>query len=327
MLEALAGSVRLSATIWDVMQAIILVHPTEGSNMSAKWRTELKDDYDHEDVQIEYVIENVIFDASEDVQQSAEYQNLTETFNSMILNACSCSGACDSSEACPYGGNYIPYPGELVLNPSRRSKDLMYECSAGCNCDPMVCQNRLVQHGPRLNLEIIASKLLHKQYALRTNAFIPRGAFVCEYAGEALTREEAIRRMAHRNVESGSGTENNTELNYVLCLNEYSSGAESTSSSALQTFIDPRVRGNIGRYLNHSCQPNCEIFSVRVDCPIPKIAIFAKRDIAAGEELCFHYGGGVNASISDANAIQDNQCTPCRCGSTDCGKFLPNLQF
>ncbi|XP_055903640.1 probable histone-lysine N-methyltransferase set-23 [Eupeodes corollae] len=372
-------------------------------------RSELKDDYDHENVEIEYVIENVLFERQEQEQhhhqhqhmqpssdtiEYVEYESLSDAYNSFLLNSCSCAmttmtnntssssstsssvesgtsgeSACGTYATCPHGGNYISSRTELVLNPERHSKDLIYECSVSCKCDPASCDNRLVQFGPRVGLEIIASKLLHKQYALRTNAPIPRGAFICEYAGELLTRTEAQRRMKdyerrRRRVEHGGVVDVSepmdcNKMNYVLCLNEYSLDGENASTSTStstssattrtkslqQTFVDPRLRGNIGRYLNHSCQPNCEILSVRVDCPIPKIAIFAKRDIQAGEELCFHYGnggggglnvdrggvgvggGGVHQSKNDANAMQVNKSTPCLCGSNNCENFLPNLEF
>ncbi|XP_055849598.1 probable histone-lysine N-methyltransferase set-23 [Episyrphus balteatus] len=330
-------------------------------------RCGVKDDYDHENVEIEYVIENVLFERQEQPHHqhqhqlqnqpssdTVEYENLSDAFNSVLLNSCSCTstsgksveGACGTYATCPHGGNYISSRTELVLNPDRHSHDLIYECSVSCKCDPGSCDNRLVQFGPRLDLEIIASKLLHKQYALRTNAPIPRGAFVCEYAGELLTRSEAQRRMKdyEHQLESGAGAEGEKEpkdcnkMNYVLCLNEYSldgenaSSSSSSTSSFQQTFVDPRLRGNIGRYLNHSCHPNCEILSVRVDCPIPKIGIFAKRDIDAGEELCFHYNdgvgvgdvvGGVHPSKSNVNA----KSIPCLCGSDNCENFLPNLEF
>lgn len=377
-------------------------NPDDHVNESIKeQRCELKDDYDHMNDEIEYVIENVLFERpchphprlqsqQEKEQQqpepssfdcdidTVEYQTLSDAFNSVLLNSCPCSkcldttsessskdgrktGVCGTYKTCPHGGNYISSCNELVLNPDRHSKDLIYECTSSCKCNPSSCDNRLVQFGPRLHLEIIASKLLHKQYALRTNAPIPRGAFVCEYAGELLTRSEAQRRMQDHERQMNhydDGAEAEVEgnlaqpkdcfkMNYVLCLNEYSLDGEnafssssssnsisSSLSSLQQTFVDPRLRGNIGRYLNHSCQPNCEILSVRVDCPIPKIAIFAKRDIDAGEELCFHYGdgsagGGVHPGKSDANAMQVNKLkqTPCLCGADNCQMFLPNLEF
>lgn len=353
-------------------------------------RCELKDDYDHKNDEIEYVIENVLFERQQQQQHphqpssfdtsididiaTVEYQKLSDAFNSVLLNSCLCSttpsesddsesiskdvdAVCVTYKTCPHGGNYIHSSNELVLNPNRHSKDLIYECSFSCKCYPGPCGNRLVQFGPRPNLQIIVSKLLHKQYGLRTNTFIPRGAFVCEYAGELLTRTEAQRRMKDHEKQHHSYNDKKREeevgnisepkdcnkMNYVLCLNEYSLDGENASSSSTfsslqQTFVDPHLRGNIGRYLNHSCQPNCEILSVRVDCPIPKIAIFAKRDIDAGEELSFHYGGGngnnvvshVQPSKSNANAMQENTSSmsiPCLCGSDNCTKFLPNLKF
>ncbi|MDO8552027.1 MAG: SET domain-containing protein [bacterium] len=60
--------------------------------------------------------------------------------------------------------------------------------------------------------------------------------------------------------------------------------------------IDGSLRTNIARYINHSCKPNCEA-DIR-DLPAPRsarqaggrIVIFAKRDIATGEELSIDYG-------------------------------------
>jgi histone-lysine N-methyltransferase SETMAR len=77
------------------------------------------------------------------------------------------------------------------------------------------------------------------------------------------------------------------------------------------------MKGNIGRYLNHSCDPNCEILSVRVDSIIPKIAIFTKRDVKENEELTFSYGT-VNL---------ENNKKLCFCGAQNCRIYLPNLSF
>jgi len=114
-----------------------------------------------------------------------------------------------------------------------------------------------VQYGPRKNLEIFDSPVYGSK-GLRTTINIPEGGYICEYAGELLTASEAKRRLKI-NEELGL-------MNYVLVLNEY------TSETKQQvTIVDPSRRGNIGRYLNHSCQPNCHIAAVRIDCPIPKI--------------------------------------------------------
>ena len=49
--------------------------------------------------------------------------------------------------------------------------------------------------------------------------------------------------------------------------------------------VDGSSRSNTARYINHSCDPNCE-----ADIRDGKILIFAMRAIAAGEELTIDYG-------------------------------------
>ncbi len=49
--------------------------------------------------------------------------------------------------------------------------------------------------------------------------------------------------------------------------------------------IDGNVKENIARYINHSCRPNCEPDVVR-----GRVFIYAKRNIAPGEELTYNYG-------------------------------------
>ena len=49
--------------------------------------------------------------------------------------------------------------------------------------------------------------------------------------------------------------------------------------------IDGASRSNIARYINHSCEPNCE-----GDIRNGRILIHAARDIDRGEELTIDYG-------------------------------------
>jgi hypothetical protein len=58
----------------------------------------------------------------------------------------------------------------------------------------------------------------------------------------------------------------------------------------------------IAAYLNHSCDPNCEIDEIK-----NRAYIFALRDIAAGEELLWDY-----------NLYDDDDPAPCHCGSAKC---------
>ena len=49
--------------------------------------------------------------------------------------------------------------------------------------------------------------------------------------------------------------------------------------------IDGSVRTNTARYINHSCDPNCE-----AEIDEDKIMIYAVKNIVQGEELSFDYG-------------------------------------
>lgn len=228
---------------------------------------ELCDDYEHIDDSIEYVVENVLQTTN---TQSESCFDLHEKFNSYIDLKCEChSNDNCTDETCIHGGNYVVHEDEelhefeLILNENRKSHDIIYECSEFCTCSPN-CYNRLVQFGPRKYLKIENYSSLGKQYGLTTLKLIPRGAFICEYSGEILCKEETIERYRANDL--------NQKMNYIICLNERPMESKNgDGNEVIQTFIDPSRIGNIGRYLNHSCDPNCEIISVRVDGLIPKL--------------------------------------------------------
>jgi len=71
--------------------------------------------------------------------------------------------------------------------------------------------------------------------------------------------------------------------------------------------IDAGVKGNSIRFMNHSCDPNCET-SVEVD----RVFVHALRPIRPGEELTYDYNlrPGDPADSTDAYA--------CKCGSKMC---------
>ena len=53
-------------------------------------------------------------------------------------------------------------------------------------------------------------------------------------------------------------------------------------------FIDATKSGGIGRFANHSCNPNCYVAKWTVGTHV-RMGIFAKRDIKLHEELTFNY--------------------------------------
>lgn len=258
-------------------------------------RKTLIDDYEHFSDDIEYILENIL----QDDDGSEEYKKLRDKFNSKIVRKCECEKC---GEDCVHGGNYTNIDGELLLREDRKCKDLIYECSDDCSCKS--CGNKVVQFGPREDLRI--QHFPSKGLGLVTTVDLKKGTFICEYAGEILTKSEAIRR-----------DRKDKKMNYVFCLNEISS---ENDSAIIQTFIDPSRKGNIGRYINHSCDANCDIISTRVDSIIPKIAIFTNRFVPRRTEITFNYGG-------EGQATNLDEKKKCFCNSHNCKVYLPNPSF
>jgi uncharacterized protein len=71
--------------------------------------------------------------------------------------------------------------------------------------------------------------------------------------------------------------------------------------------IDAGVDGNSIRFINHSCDPNCE---TSIDGA--KVFVHARRRIEPGEELTYDY----NLRPGDPSDGPDTY--PCRCGSEMC---------
>lgn len=61
--------------------------------------------------------------------------------------------------------------------------DSIYECSLLCKCNRRMCQNRVVQHGPQVRLQVFKTE--KKGWGVRCLDDIDRGTFVCIYSGKA----------------------------------------------------------------------------------------------------------------------------------------------
>lgn len=240
-----------------------------------------EDNYDHIDNSLIYSITNI----------PGPGCNMDD-FNSCPNQKCNCTEICclPSCECVGLIGcnNYDNF-GKLI------SKNrFIYECNDLCKC--ISCQNRIVQLGPRIGLRIT---LCNKGYGLYTDIFIEKGRFICEYAGEIIDLTEAQRRS------------NLDNENYIFVINEH------FSDHVYTTVIDSTIIGNIGRYINHSCEPNCMIIPVRVDSLIPRLAIFSIKNIQCNEEITYHYGGERSLAQNNLSEVK------CLCESSSCSGFLP----
>lgn len=120
---------------------------------------------------------------------------------------------------------------------------------------------------------------------------IPAGAYIIEYVGEKVNKDEANERgwaQMDRARETGDAAV------YIFTLDD-------------DWDVDGDVPENAARLINHSCDPNCEAF-----IEDGHIWIAALRDIEKNEELFFNYG-------FDLENYQDH---PCRCGSERCVGYI-----
>jgi uncharacterized protein len=78
--------------------------------------------------------------------------------------------------------------------------------------------------------------------------------------------------------------------------------------------IDGSNGGNDARFINHSCEPNCEVVVVR-----GRVFIHALGAIREGEELVYDYWYTTDESYT----LEDlRRIYPCRCGAEACRRTL-----
>lgn len=81
--------------------------------------------------------------------------------------------------------------------------------------------------------------------------------------------------------------------------------------------IDANIGGNVARWLNHGCAPNCQAFVIEDengDLRKDRVVIEATRDIEAGEELTYDY----DIRIGEPITAEERLLWACHCGSPNC---------
>ncbi|XP_029464207.1 histone-lysine N-methyltransferase SETMAR-like [Rhinatrema bivittatum] len=225
---------------------------------------------------------------------------------------CDCLGTVCLPDSCPclrHSANYSEL--RLIIDRSEvRHAKPVFECNIMCKCGDS-CPNRVVQRGLQVQLQVFQTG--QKGWGLRTLEPISVGQFVCEYAGEILGFREACRRVR---------LQRPSDSNYIIVLREHFHGGQMT-----ETFVDPTYIGNIGRFLNHSCEPNLFMVPVRIHSAVPRLALYAARDVASGEELSYDYSGKFhNPSAVGKESETAERSEPrkrCYCGACSCRGFLP----
>ncbi len=125
-------------------------------------------------------------------------------------------------------------------------------------------------------------------FARRT---IPAGTPIIEYTGELIAEAEGERRYPSR-----PGVADEPEHTYLLTLDD-------------ERVIDANVGGNAARFINHSCEPNCEPVAYG-----DRMWIVSVRDIRSGEELAYDYA----IELDEPHTAARKRRFPCACGAPRC---------
>ncbi|XP_074601391.1 SET domain containing 2 [Brevipalpus obovatus] len=142
---------------------------------------------------------------------------------------------------------------------------LMIECGSRCLLGDH-CANKRFQKKQFAKVEPF--KTHKKGWGLRALQPIQPGQFIVEYVGEVLDPREFKQRVKRYAKE-------NKEHFYFMALKS-------------DEIIDATVKGNLTRFINHSCDPNGETQKWTVNGEL-RIGFFACKFIDAGEEITFDY--------------------------------------
>ncbi|XP_016122598.1 histone-lysine N-methyltransferase SETD2-like [Sinocyclocheilus grahami] len=142
---------------------------------------------------------------------------------------------------------------------------LMIECSSRC-LNGAYCSNRRFQMKQHAYFEVILTE--SKGWGLRAAKDLQPNTFVLEYCGEVLDHREFKARVKEY-------ARNKNIHYYFMALKN-------------NEIIDATLKGNCSRFMNHSCEPNCETQKWTVNGQL-RVGFFTTKTVTAGTELTFDY--------------------------------------
>ncbi|KNE66722.1 hypothetical protein AMAG_11220 [Allomyces macrogynus ATCC 38327] len=145
-------------------------------------------------------------------------------------------GAGDYPCMCRYNPDADPLATACGPHAQCINRQLFVECVPGVCPVGKKCQNRRILTRQSAAVEVVQTA--QKGFGLRALEALPAGAFVLEYTGEVISRSMFLRRakaysaLGHRHF-------------YFMSLQK-------------DEIIDAQRKGGLARFINHSCNPNCE---------------------------------------------------------------------
>ena len=146
---------------------------------------------------------------------------------------------------------------------------------------------------------------------------LKKGQFIDTYRGEIITNEEANKRGKSRTVDQ--------EI-YLMGFDKFSE-----EEGAAGYVCDGMTVGGPTRFINHSCNPNCAIYTVsynHADKSIYELAFFATEAISKYTELTFDYADADSdepiseEQVNEMEKEKGYRPAKCLCGSSHCRGYF-----
>ncbi|KAF6258402.1 hypothetical protein COO60DRAFT_1701368 [Scenedesmus sp. NREL 46B-D3] len=185
--------------------------------------------------------------------------------------------------------------GQCCREVDRCLNRLLKVCCSLASCPAgAACQNTSLARRQLPPLQVVG--MGSKGCGVVAQQDLPAGAFVAEYLGEVVSVAEGQRRLAAYTAAGLSHT-------YLMDLSK-------------QEVIDATVKGGVARFINHSCEPNCETQKWQ-DGGELVVAIVTTTRIPAGTELTYDY--------RYQSHVLPRARTRCCCGAASCRGWLGSL--
>ncbi|XP_037938473.1 probable histone-lysine N-methyltransferase CG1716 isoform X2 [Teleopsis dalmanni] len=155
--------------------------------------------------------------------------------------------------------------GEWACGEDCLNRLLMIECGPDCNVGER-CTNKRFQKILSAPCRVFRTE--KKGFGIMADVEILPGEFILEYVGEVIDGEEFDRRRDLYSLDKNRHY-------YFMALRS-------------DTIIDATIKGNISRFINHSCDPNAETQKWTVNGEV-RVGFFSRKSIMPGEEITFDY--------------------------------------
>lgn len=158
-------------------------------------------------------------------------------------------------------------------------------CSKACHCSDM-CSNRPFRRDRKI--KVVKTELCG--WGVVAAESINKGDFIIEYIGEVIDDALCEKRLWDMKY--------NGDKKFYMC------------ELRKDFTIDATFKGNLSRFLNHSCDPNCKLEKWQVEGET-RVGVFAAQSIEVGEPLTYDY-----------RFVQFGPEVKCHCGASNCQGYL-----